>query len=64
MYNKKLMVSLFAGVFVIAAMGALVFFKGDVLLFAITNSAQVRAEATEWNHYVSNYGKEAVLPKE
>ena len=63
MYNKKVMISLFAGLVAALVIGVVGYFKGDVLLFAITNSAQVRAEKAQWDAYVNAYGKEASLPK-
>ncbi len=64
MYNKKLLAKLIAGVVLTAGIGALVFFKGDIILFAITNGTEARAEMHRFNAHVASYGEVAHSPKE
>lgn len=64
MDNKKLMAKVIAAVVVTAGIGALVFFKGDILLFALTNGTEARNEMHRFNAHVAAYGDVAHSPKE
>ncbi len=55
MFETKRLVISSVIVAVVAIIGGVVFFKGDVLVFAFTNSAQVRAEKSDWESYVNGY---------
>lgn len=64
--TKRLVISSTIAVLLVA-ISAVVFFKGDVLLFAFTNSTQVRDEKADWDSYVKGYNAPEVaveLPKE
>ncbi len=66
MYNKKIMGSLFAGVAFVAIISAIAFFKGEAILFAITNESQVMAEKANWDEHINSYGVDVAVdsPKE
>jgi hypothetical protein len=61
--NKGLFAALMTIVILVAALGALVFSKGEAVLFAITNEAQVMDEKERWNAHIASYGQVSELPK-
>jgi hypothetical protein len=64
MYNYKLLVSLISGLVVVIALGLLTYFKGEAILFAITNETQIMAEKGRWNAHIESYGQVVEVGKE
>ena len=63
-FNKGLFAALMTIVAIVAIFGLTAFFKGEAILFAITNEGQVMDEKERWNAHIQSYGQVSELPKE